>query len=1007
MIISGKYDHPVIRGLHLALLLLVFFASDSAGINFSDVTWRTIETDHFQIHYHDGEEFSARQVALIAEAIYEPVTEFYDYRIPTVHINLMDISDEPGGAAYYYQNRINLDVADYEFNLRGTTSWLKNVTTHEFVHLVSMHKSMKMPQSIPSLYFQFINFERERRPDVISGYPNYEIYIPLAGTVMPNWFAEGMAQFQTEGIRSDIWDSHRDMILRTAAVNGTLLSMDEMKVFGKNSLDAELLYNQGFSLTRFIAERYGREKIRKLAVALSKPQRIGFNGACREVLNISEDRLYSLWKNSITDKYGIISREIRKRGCTGETVAGDGFLNLFPVTGEADELFYLSNRGGDYSDMDLVHRNSSGKISVIAGDVTSRFTLSPNGRFLCYSKITDDNEYGRDYNALFIYDLEKKKERKIPDTMRGCNPEYSPDGTRIAAVITRGCTEHIAVIDPDHGKIRKLNNPEKGTQFYGLSWGKRGILASRFDCTSRDIILIDPENGSTRDILCCGSDERDPEWDSSGDRFFYSSDITGIFNVYIRDMQRGEDRVVTNVLGGGFAPFQRGDQLYYHSYESGGYKISRLKGWEDKCSERNLCRADSTLINLREANYSNSQFCENPVLNEHITRTISDNLENDRSFDIMYTDIYFFPMFMIYDKKPRLGLTMQMSDILDRQQFLVGGSINRDKEFDAVASLEIETGENLPSVTFGFQYFRKYYDYYNRDLSAVIAERFDLWQGSLMLGYEFSETDYYNRNELMLYADHGEYYVNLNAWAVASREIGWKYYIGNEISLIYAMRSIEKGVHSGINPRSGRELYLEATRAYNKLYSGELEYFYKESEKNYYGQYRISYEEFIPVPVLDSALSLYISGGALDRSTVDDFFNIYTGGRDGLRGYSYYSIGGQRTVMARATYRFPLIKNINRKLFFTYFGSLYAGIFAEAGEGWYRDDFSIDNLKRDIGVEIRLSGFNFNNYPMAATFMAAYGLDDVVYSNPDPLTDQETYYEGNNWRFYGTVAYSF
>ncbi|MBD3180041.1 MAG: hypothetical protein GF417_10860 [Candidatus Latescibacteria bacterium] len=1004
---SGRSSPPYGRSIQLALTILIILSPMAGAVNFSDVTWRSLETEHFKIHYHDGEEFSARQVALIAESIYQPVTEFYDYRIPEVHINLMDISDEPGGAAYYYQDRINLDVADYEFNLRGTTSWLRNVTTHEFVHLVSMQKSMKFPKSIPSFYLQFINFERERRPDVITGYPNYEIYIPIAGTVMPNWFAEGMAQFQTDKTRSDIWDSHRDMILRTAAIEGTLLSMDEMKVFGKNSLNAELLYNQGFSMTRFIAEEYGRDRIRELAVALSRSYRIGFDGACREVLGISEDRLYQLWKSDITSGYRIREKEIKKDRTEGKVIAGQGFLNLYPVPDGTGGIYYLSNRGGDYSDMDLVHRDSGGGITVIAEGITSRFTLSPDRRSLCYSRISTDNPENRDYNSLFIYNTEKRRESKIPNTVRGSNPDYSPDGEFITAVFTSGCTDHVEIINHSNGQRQKLLEPEMGTQFYGLSWGEKGILASRFDCTSRDIILIDPGSGESRELLCCGADERDPVWDSSGRSFFYSTDLSGVFNIYTMDMDSGESKRVTNVLGGAFAPRNEEGTIYYHSYQSGGYKISALDNWEKRCKSREECGADSALIDMRLSNYSDQSFCDNPLLSEKISRAIAENRELDRKYGVEYTDIYFFPMLMIYDNKPRLGLTIQLGDILDRQQFLAGGSINSEREFDAVASLEIETGENLPSVMFGFQYFRKYYDYYNRELSALIAERFDLWQGSLMLSYELGKTDYYNRNELIFMADHGEYYVNLNAWAVAEREIGWKYYVGNELSLAYAYRSVRSGVDAGINPRRGREIYLEAKKAYNELYSGELEYFYKESEENFYGEYHFSYEEFIPVPIMDSALSLYLKAGALDRSTVDEFFNIYTGGRDGLRGYSYYSIGGQRTAMARLTYRFPLIRNINRKVLFTYFRSVYAGIFAEAGNGWYRDDFSTGDLKRDVGLEIRFNGYNFNNYPVAATFMAAYGLDDVVYSNPDPLTDQETYYEGNNFRFYGTVAYSF
>ena len=40
---------------------------------------------------------------------------------------------------------------------------------------------------------------------------------------------------------------------------------------------------------------------------------------------------------------------------------------------------------------------------------------------------------------------------------------------------------------------------------------------------------------------------------------------------------------------------------------------------------------------------------------------------------------------------------------------------------------------------------------------------------------------------------------------------------------------------------------------------------------------------------------------------VDDFFWVYMGGMDRLRGYTYYAIGGRKGAMLSATYRFPII----------------------------------------------------------------------------------------------------
>ncbi|MCI0563339.1 MAG: hypothetical protein MN733_33095, partial [Nitrososphaera sp.] len=42
-----------------------------------ELEWRTIETEHFLVHFHAGAERTAQEVAQVAERIYEPITSFY------------------------------------------------------------------------------------------------------------------------------------------------------------------------------------------------------------------------------------------------------------------------------------------------------------------------------------------------------------------------------------------------------------------------------------------------------------------------------------------------------------------------------------------------------------------------------------------------------------------------------------------------------------------------------------------------------------------------------------------------------------------------------------------------------------------------------------------------------------------------------------------------------------------------------------------------------------------
>ena len=141
------------------------------------------------MHYHEETENTARESATVAEAIYHPITDFYSFKPEEkTHLVLLDPDDYSNGAAYYYDNKIVIWASPLDFELRGSHRWLQNVITHEFAHIVSLQKSMKMGTRIPGGYLQIMNYEKENRPDVLYGYPNSIISYPFPGTCIPPWF---------------------------------------------------------------------------------------------------------------------------------------------------------------------------------------------------------------------------------------------------------------------------------------------------------------------------------------------------------------------------------------------------------------------------------------------------------------------------------------------------------------------------------------------------------------------------------------------------------------------------------------------------------------------------------------------------------------------------------------------------------------------------------------------------------------------------------------------------
>ena len=77
--------------------------------NHPELEWKTLETEHFKIHYHQGTERSAREAAEVAEYVYKPITDLYDFRPDTkTEIVIKDVDDYSNGAAYFFENMIEI-----------------------------------------------------------------------------------------------------------------------------------------------------------------------------------------------------------------------------------------------------------------------------------------------------------------------------------------------------------------------------------------------------------------------------------------------------------------------------------------------------------------------------------------------------------------------------------------------------------------------------------------------------------------------------------------------------------------------------------------------------------------------------------------------------------------------------------------------------------------------------------------------------------------------------------
>ena len=235
--------------------------------NHPELDWQSFETKNFRIHFYSQTESSARRGAVIAEEIFDPITSLYKYKpYDKTDIVFTDTDDISNGAAYFYDNKIVIWTSPLDFPLRGSHRWLQNVITHEFAHIISIQVSQKFGNSVPGGYLQWIGYEKEKRADVLYGYPNVLISYPIPGTSVPPWLAEGTAQFMYSGADWDYWDTTRDMILRDQVLSDDILSWNEINTFGKSGIGNESVYNSGFAFSKFIASSYGDTSLREIMI---------------------------------------------------------------------------------------------------------------------------------------------------------------------------------------------------------------------------------------------------------------------------------------------------------------------------------------------------------------------------------------------------------------------------------------------------------------------------------------------------------------------------------------------------------------------------------------------------------------------------------------------------------------------------------------------------------------------------------------------------------------------
>ena len=1029
----------------IILILAIFLLLQAKGYSqftefHPELKWYTIKGKHCQVHFHQGAERTARVVAKIADEVIGPLTSLYDYDPGVIHYVIKDIDDYSNGATYYFDNKIEIWTSALDFDLRGAHNWLRNVITHETTHMVQIQSAMKASRTLPAVFLQLLNYEDERRPDILYGFPNVVVSYPLATVNVPSWFAEGTAQYQRKEFNYDNWDTHRDMVLRCYALNGTMLTWNQMGVFDKTSLGNESVYNSGFALTRYISQKYGEDKLEKISHALGKFGVFTMGAAFKDVLGKSGEQVYEEWRDFLTSDYRKRSAAVLSNLVEGDKISDEGIGNFFPqYSPDGSKFIYVSSKSADYFAVSnaYLYDLKTKTEKMIIPNVRSTISWIPGQDKLVYSKLSDNNPNWYNVHDLYIYDIDKHKDTRLTHDLRANEPNVSHDGKKIVFLFERDGTTNLATVDIYGKNYKQLTTFNNGEQVYQPKFSNddKHIIFDYSYSNGRDIAMVDTGGNNFQFVIKTTADNRNPVFEKNGN-FIYCSDSTGIFNLYSYNLKNGEKKQLTNVIGGAFMPtVDDSGNVLYVGYTATGFKIFKITPEEE-----------SKVIPGKNYVWVNNPPLEKDKPKGDLKNFNLKALQNYNDYKVPdykeepYTGVFskmtFYP-FIRYDnyntsnnffEKLKPGLYVSSSDMLDRYALFAGASINARLERDlffifnyrnklpflfdlgirpelSVELYNISRKANT-SIGFGADTIGSQVNYelsiptdvsYNLlefDFAAkqrifsrgqdiefrYIFSRYTADLGSFLIPYPYSDPPY-------LYPTTSDTYL-----------------IGSNFQIRYTYSMIEPTIDEEINPVgvTGDITYNYELNKFNPDGNYKIQDGLLIPQYNNYNFSRLEMNTQIHFPVAKrQTLTVQARLGTIIGAQMPDFFDFYLGGIIGMKAYPFYAISGNRVGWLNLTYRFPLFTGIDTRVGQLYLDKLFMSVYADAGNAW-NGKFDFNGVKKGAGAELRLHMNSYYIFPTDVFFNASYGFDRF-----SEEIRGETITYGKEWRFYGGILFGF
>ncbi len=548
-----------------ALLVSVAATGHAATLFDPALKFRRLPTEHFVIYYHQGEERMAQRLAVIAEETWRTIEAPLRITLPRLtQVVLADQTELANG----YATPLPYDTivlyaatpsgAEFDFD-----DWLRLTFAHEFTHIVHLDRSEGWARPVRWVF--------GRAP------------IAFPNLFLPGWQIEGLATYEESIITGEGRLHAGDVraIVGEAARARDLEPLDRVNGGLTDWPGGSTIYAYGVGFHQYLADRFGADKLAKLADATAR--RLPYLGS-RAFLSVYGESLGSLWRDYQAQETATLPPVPANPDLTQLTHRG------FVVTGPRFDRF---GGGIVYSEVDPRGFPSMYRIGLDGSApqaITERY-LGSTAALGSADIYFDQMELRRNvalFSDLYAWSRATGAVRPLSRDARLFDPDLSPDGQTLVCVQNTTGRRSLMLVRIGPGTnsgvipssaITTLLT-EADTQFNAPKWSPDGrtiaVERQRLGALP-EIVLVDVSTQTAR-VLASVPDTRfaTPAWRPDGKAVIAAmapgDDTFNLVEIGVRDSTL---RQLTYTTGGATWPDVSPDatSIAFVGYTTAGYDV--------------------------------------------------------------------------------------------------------------------------------------------------------------------------------------------------------------------------------------------------------------------------------------------------------------------------------------------------------------------------------------------------------------------------------------------------